>query len=122
MEVTVLPLSIELMKKLREAYQRRSVQVRKIREHMNSSPHPIILCGDFNDTPTSYAYHILSKRLKDSYVKRGSGLGTTYNGNLPNLRIDYVFADPFISILDHDLIHTDLSDHYPISVTLEIQE
>lgn len=114
--------SIGLMQKLKLAYQFRAEQVKLIRKHMDKSPFRIILCGDFNDTPTSFAYNKLSQGLNDTFVKSGSGLGTTYSGKLPNLRIDYIFADPYITILRHDLIRSYISDHFPIASTLEIQE
>jgi endonuclease/exonuclease/phosphatase family metal-dependent hydrolase len=111
-----------LVKKLRRAYLTRSDQAIAVKNHMKESPYPIILCGDFNDTPTSFTYGLLSEGLTDSFKKKGSGFGTTYNGNLPFLRIDYVMTDPGISILKHEVIHTDISDHYPLIVNVEIAD
>ena len=114
--------SKSLLNKLKSGYQKRSVQAKAIKEHMDSSPHPVILCGDFNDTPTSFVYNTLVKGLKDSFRKKGLGFGATYNGKLPFLRIDYVFADPSITFLNHDIIRSDISDHYPLLVSLEIRK
>ena len=108
-----------LVKKLKRAFLTRSYQAKAVKKHMKDSPYPIILCGDFNDTPTSYAYRVLCEGLKDSFKKKGSGFGTTYNGNLPFLRIDYVLTDPKITVLKHEVIHTDISDHYPVLVNVE---
>lgn len=113
--------SKSLLMKLKNAFERRTSQVKLIAEHMQNSPYPIILCGDFNDTPTSYAYYNLSRGLNDTFKEKGSGLGSTYNGNLPFLRIDYIFTDPSIEVLQHDVIHSDISDHFPVAVTLEIK-
>ena len=42
-------------KKLKYSFERRGREVSQIKQHMKSSPYPIIICGDFNDTPVSYA-------------------------------------------------------------------
>ena len=107
-----------LTNKLGNAYIIRAAQARKVKDHMGTSPYPVVLCGDFNDTPTSYAYRVLSDGLNDSFRKKGKGLGATYNGKLPFLRIDYVLADRSFSILGHEVMHTDISDHYPVIVRL----
>lgn len=109
-----------LIKKLNNAFVSRSMQSQKVKAHMDQSPFPIILCGDFNDTPTSFAYKNLSEGLQDSFKKKGNGFGSTYNGILPFLRIDYVFADRSIKILKHEVIRNNLSDHFPICVSLEL--
>ena len=56
------------------------------------------LCGDLNDTPNSYVYGILSEGLTDTFRERGLGIGTTFSGALPFLRIDYVLTDPRIKV------------------------
>lgn len=92
----------------------RSQQVKEIKEEIDNSPYPVIVVGDFNDTPASYTYNKIAGSLNDAFVKKGSGYGDTYNGKLPPMRIDYnLFSDHF-KILDHRIMKPDLSDHYPI--------
>ena len=79
-----------LIKRMGVAFKIRAEQATEIKDHMNDCKIPIILCGDFNDTPISYSYKILSSGLKDSYKEKGFGLETTYTGKLPFLRIDYI--------------------------------
>jgi endonuclease/exonuclease/phosphatase family metal-dependent hydrolase len=74
------------------AFAMRARQAEILREHIAASPHPVIVCGDFNDTPLSYSYRLMSKGLKDSFMEKGWGLGTTYAGALPALRIDYILC------------------------------
>ena len=81
---------------------------------MNTSPYPIILCGDFNDTPTSFTYKQLSKDLNDSFTNSGRGLGSTYNGKIPALKIDYILYSPNLNQVDFETNEVKLSDHYPI--------
>jgi hypothetical protein len=61
-----------------------------------ASPYPVIVCGDFNDTPVSYTYRTIARKLNDSYRKVGRGYSHTYRGFFDMLRIDYIlFSDEF---------------------------
>lgn len=92
----------------------RAVQAREIAAQIEKSPHPVLICGDFNDVPQSYVYRRLAKGRKDSFQYRGKGFATTFNGGIPALRIDYLLAAPDFKILGHQTIHDGYSDHYPI--------
>jgi endonuclease/exonuclease/phosphatase family metal-dependent hydrolase len=110
-----------IISRMRRAYIRRARQTNVIREHIEASPHPVIVCGDFNDTPTSYAYHQIAKNLDDSYREKGNGIGSTYVGMIPFLRIDYVLYDPiYFEALDLKVIKKKYSDHYPVVSTLKL--
>jgi len=105
--------------KVKAAFIKRGKQVEIAKNILKESPFPIIVCGDFNDTPVSYTYHSLTKELKDAFVESGSGFGNTYAGkNFPALRIDYILHDKIFKSINfkRDKIH--LSDHYPISCVL----
>lgn len=73
---------------LRKGFAIRAGQARSVKEHINQSPYPVIVAGDFNDTPVSYSYSKLRKGLHDSFVESGYGAGFTYRGNYPANRID----------------------------------
>ena len=105
---------LSIGKRLKNSFVKRAEQVEAIKTHINKSPYPIILCGDFNDTPSSYAYHQLSKGLKDAFVEKGRGLGRSYNGKFPSLRIDYILCSPELNINSFDTRGVKLSDHYPV--------
>ena len=100
--------------RLKASFSKRAEQVYAIKTHINKSPYPIILCGDFNDTPNSYAYHQLSYGLKDAFTEQGEGFGRTYNGKFPSLRIDYILCSPELNIGDFTTHSKNLSDHFPI--------
>ena len=88
----------EMGSKLKKAFQLRALQVREIRKYINESPYPVIICGDFNDTPVSYSYQKLKGDLNDAFVNSGHGIGRTYIGKLPSFRIDNIFhSDKFDS-------------------------
>ena len=101
--------------KLKNAYKRRSHQVNQLLEDIPHDGRPILLCGDFNDTPLSYTYHQIEKAgFTDSFVVAGRGIGHTYAGKLPLLRIDYVLGNERIQTMKFKRLRYKGSDHYPI--------
>lgn len=82
---------------------------------------PLIIAGDFNDTPASYIYQRLTDSLSDSFVEQGRGFGTTYHGPFPAYRIDYVLHSDGLRPLAYKRIKTNISDHYPIVVTFAFE-
>ncbi|MDE5424344.1 endonuclease/exonuclease/phosphatase family protein [Ancylomarina sp. DW003] len=100
--------------RLSHAFARRAEQALQIKEHVNQAPHETLICGDFNDTPNSYAYHQLSKGMKDAFVEQGKGISTTYSGDFPSFRIDYLLYSEAIDCIKYDRIRKRYSDHYPI--------
>lgn len=105
--------------KLRRAFILRARQVDILKAHLATCRYPVILAGDFNDTPTSYTYHQLTRKLTDSFVESGRGLFMpTYAGNWPSFRIDYILHSDGFRSQAYELFRVDLSDHYPIAVNL----
>lgn len=110
--------SLSILRKLHNAFKTRSMQTRTVINNLEKCPYPCIICGDFNDTPLSYAYHKISHGLKDAYIEAGLGLGNTFSGNLPPIRIDFIIFSPVFQAYDFKVHSLDQSDHYPISVFL----
>ncbi|MBL4655878.1 MAG: hypothetical protein JKY33_08665 [Bacteroidia bacterium] len=79
------------------------------------------MCGDFNDTPSSYAYEQISKHLTDNFDKGNFGLGATYAGELP-IRIDYILNSKSITATKQQIIKEKFSDHYPLVCSFEYPE
>jgi endonuclease/exonuclease/phosphatase family metal-dependent hydrolase len=110
---------LQILRRLKNAFQQRAIQVELVAESVANSPYPVILAGDFNDTPTSYAYRIMTRSLNDAF-KSGKGIGQTYIGVLPGFRIDYILhSDHFVSF-NFVTGKQKYSDHYPISVWLNL--
>ena len=82
---------------------------------------PIVLAGEFNDTPASYIYQQAKELLVDPYVEQGRGFGTTYHGPFPAYRIDYVLHTPDMEALSYKRVNTYISDHYPVVVNLRVK-
>lgn len=110
-----------LARRLRKGFIARSNQVEILLEHIRESPYPVIVCGDLNDIPFSYTYNELAEELTNAFVEAGTGVGATYNGPLPFLRIDNQFYSKELKAYDF-ITHQEmgLSDHYPISAKYEI--
>ncbi len=104
--------------RLKSAYPLRARQVRRLRDSIAASPFPVIVTGDFNDTPVSYTYHQLSKGLTDAFVESGKGLGKTYHGKVPSFRIDYILHDKRFSSCNYRTFHNTLSDHFAVMCTI----
>jgi len=100
--------------KIRQAARLRSKQAEHIGRLVRESPYPVILCGDLNDLPSSYAYWQARVHLQDSYMEGGQLLGNTYAGGFPSFRIDHIFVDPSIEITGHRVIRQHFSDHFPV--------
>lgn len=116
--------SKQLLGKLAAASRKRAPQVRIVAEYVDSvrreSGMSAIVCGDFNDTPVSYAHHVLSGRLTDCYVASGNGPGFSYHRSGMYVRIDNIFCSeewqPYAAKVDREIA---ASDHYPITCWLK---
>lgn len=100
---------------LKKGFVRRALQAEVLKDQVNRSPFPVIVAGDFNDTPVSYSYRKIRKGLNDSFVNSGYGAGFTYKGNYPPNRIDYILYDNSLINSYFEIIKVRYSDHYPIA-------
>ena len=104
----------EILNKYKNSSFRRAEQAALVSDHAQKSGLKTIICGDVNEPPTSYTYSRLCGDYQDSFVKAGSGIGTTYGGKIPMLRIDYIFADENFSVEEFEILKPKFSDHYPV--------
>jgi len=88
------------------------------KKHQQASKYPVLVCGDFNNTPFSYVYHKLSNNLNDAFTEKGNGLGTTYLFDSFPTRIDYILASENLEVIRFENIKTTFSDHYPVGATI----
>jgi len=113
---------LRIINKLNKAYPIRADQAIRISKHIQNSPYPVVVCGDFNDTPISYTYSQFSSILSDSFLECGSGIGVTYAGNVPAGRIDYIFHSPELGSGDFKIQEEAISDHYAIFSNIFIKQ
>ena len=106
--------------KLGENMARRAPQAEAVHDYIVAHrQYPIIVCGDFNDTPISYSRRTIAQGLTDCFVTAGCGFGLSYNQKGFNLRIDHMMCSdhfrPYRCYIDNKM---DASDHYPLICTL----
>ena len=106
-----------LVYRMAHAFIERGKQADLVANHIRNSPHHIILCGDFNDTPTSYSYQTLVADLNDSFTTKGFGVGSTYV-RIPFFRIDNIFYSNLFKAESHTVHPYELSDHFAVSTVL----
>ena len=111
-----------VLSNLKRTYTYRKVQVDILRQQMDSSPHPVILCGDLNDVPNSYTYFKARGPLRDAFVKKGSGFGRTFKFISPTIRIDYILYDPSMKVKQFAKLKYNYSDHYPQVADLSFED
>lgn len=110
-----------IVTKLKDGFLARIDHTKAIVNNLPEKDIPIIICGDFNDTPLSYTYHQMRKAgFEDSFLEVGSGVGRTYCGRLPMLRIDYVWHGNGIVPFTCHTMKKKLSDHYPVVMTFNV--
>jgi len=107
-----------ITKRISETFVEQEEQLVQILEHKAKSKYPVILSGDFNNTPFSYTYRELKRKMKDAFLECGNGIGTTYSFNMYPMRIDYILTSKELDVIKFTTIKETFSDHYPVSATL----
>lgn len=100
--------------KIGKAFKYRAKEVDFLVNHFKKSPFPIFVCGDFNDTPASYAYQQLAKNLDDTYSASTTNIGNTYFWNFPPIRIDNILINNKFKAVYYAVDKLPYSDHYPV--------
>ncbi|MCU0422208.1 MAG: endonuclease/exonuclease/phosphatase family protein [Bacteroidia bacterium] len=108
-----------IISKMKYAYLLRAKQTDSISDFIAQCPYKIIVCGDFNDSPLSYAYRTIKGEMKDAFIEAGSGLGRTYVGRMPSFRIDYIFGHQQFEFYNYYAKAFDFSDHKLVSCMIK---
>lgn len=107
-----------IVNKMKLAFLIRAKQTDAIEMFIDESPYKVIVCGDFNDTPLSYAYKNIKGEMKDAFMEAGSGLGRTYVGAMPSFRIDYIFGHQSFTFYNYYAKAFNFSDHKMVSCSV----
>ncbi len=113
--------SKNIISKIKAGIIKRAAQAAFIKDEINHSPYPIILCGDFNDVPVSFAYETIGKGLQNAFVEKGFGISRTFSSISPTLRIDNIFTDKRFKITQYTSIRKNYSDHFPIIADMQFE-
>lgn len=103
--------------KLRNAFRQRASDAKKLREAINEIPKdvPLIICGDFNDVPSSWAYNMVrGEDMRDAYAETNFGPAFTYNLHAFYFHIDQMLYRGPLEALDMKVGKINTSDHYPL--------
>lgn len=106
--------------KMNDNYRQRAVEADNVAQVVASSPHPVVVCGDFNDPPVSYTYRtIRADKLMDSFVEGGRGTDFTFKGLYNLFRIDYILLEEgHFDVKEYDSFDLGCSDHKAVRVRL----
>lgn len=99
---------------MKDNFEKRADQADSIRALIKASPYPVIVCGDFNDTPASYAYHRIKGDLTDGFRDCGNGYGYTFREIRKLFRIDYIFYSSDLKGIRYFSPDFPWSDHKPV--------
>lgn len=108
--------------KLASAFGRRAVAAGYVRSMLDSIPGDVIVCGDFNDVPASWAYRtVKGTDMHDAYARTGFGPMVTYNDHFFWFHIDQILYRGTLRALRVDKGKLRTSDHYPLTATFAIE-
>jgi endonuclease/exonuclease/phosphatase family metal-dependent hydrolase len=113
--------SKDIAGKIKRSYWLRNQQARILAGYIDKSPYPVIVTGDLDDVPNSFAYFAVKGNLQDAFLKKGAGFGRTIKVISPTLRIDYLFADKKFRVGQYTRPKVPYSDHYPVIVDLKFR-
>lgn len=112
---TLGEVAMNIQTRLGAAYKIREAQAKIIRSLLDKQESDVtIVCGDFNDTPISYAYYTIKGDMVDSYASTGFGQGITYHENMFWFRIDFIMHSLGLQSYNCTVDKIKYSDHYPV--------
>jgi endonuclease/exonuclease/phosphatase family metal-dependent hydrolase len=104
-----------IISSLKKGFEMHAKEIKSVEKLIDESPYPVILCGDFNETPYGNAYGSIRDRLKNAFEEAGNGFGFTLNRSPRLVRIDNQFCSENIKVLDFKTFReAKESDHFPI--------
>ena len=100
--------------KLRRAFISHAQEAEIVRSLIDNSPSNVIVCGDFNEAPSSYCYRtIRGNDFRDSFQDCGCGFTYTFNANRMYFKIDHILYRGDMEAVDWHREKVPDSDHYP---------
>lgn len=114
-----------MLRSLGKGYKGRARQANMIKDFVSEQKDgrdlPVIICGDFNDTPISYCYRTMRGDLHDAWQEAGTGSGVTYNQHHFWFRIDHVLLSSHFKAIDIRVLDQyKYSDHYPVLTKIQL--
>jgi len=98
-------------------------------ENAAQESHPLIIMGDFNSSDQTADYRLMARELTDVYGQVGIGFGNTFPHtsisakDFPLIRIDFAFTSHHWQAQSANVVQLPhRSDHYPLQVTVALDE
>ncbi|WP_432829548.1 endonuclease/exonuclease/phosphatase family protein [Dactylosporangium sp. CA-092794] len=99
----------------------RPAQAALLKQHLDEVPDPLLFAGDLNENSGGAAWRMIADGLTDA---AGPDERPTFPSTAPRDRLDAIFVDPRITVLQYTVIDTPAtraaSDHLPIVADLEL--
>jgi endonuclease/exonuclease/phosphatase (EEP) superfamily protein YafD len=106
--------------KLESGFQTHARQARALRAMLDEDSGDVLVVGDMNDTPGSYAYRtICGEDLRDAWAETGFGPIYTYHEHYMYVKIDHILYRGDIKPLWCRRVKAGESDHYPVVALFE---
>jgi endonuclease/exonuclease/phosphatase (EEP) superfamily protein YafD len=107
-----------LYDKLGRAFDRHAEEAEIVRALIDKGPSNVIVCGDFNEAPSSYCYRtIRGDDFRDSFQDCGCGFAYTFNANRMYFKIDHILYRGDMEAVDWRRDKIADSDHLPQMAT-----
>ncbi|WP_349875861.1 endonuclease/exonuclease/phosphatase family protein [Micromonospora sp. HUAS YX12] len=100
----------------------RPAQAAAFKRELAASTLPVVAGADINEGPDGPAWQTLAEGLTDTALAADRADRHTYSCADPRRRIDALFVDPRITVVDYDVVDTPAarraSDHFPVLADL----
>lgn len=96
-------------------------QSQKLKKHLNTFNHPVVLVGDFNLLPHTRSLAIVAggmRNLIEDYAITSTRSKLYTKHEKPVLFADYIFTTPEIEIKDFKVLQDVVSDHLPLMLEI----
>ena len=111
--------SQKFLNRITDVIKKQEVQMAEFEKIDENNLHPSIICTDLNNNAFSKIYNGIKNNRIDAFSIAGSGLGGTYNLAYFPFRIDFIFFDPRMDIINFNTHSVNLSDHNPVTAVLK---
>lgn len=125
--------ALNVYERLLIGYAYRAAEAQVIANSLSDCPHPLIICGDFNDFSGSRVLETIQRcrrnntheahrdRLRDAWWSRGQGFGFTFADQHLRLRIDHLLYSKEFVVEAVSVPKVKYSDHRPLVTDLRFE-
>ena len=106
--------------KLDVGFRSHARQAKAMRELLDETPGDVLVMGDMNDTPGSFAYRtVCGEDLRDAWADTGFGPIYTFHDHHMYVKIDHILYRGDMKVLSCRCDKKGESDHYPLVAVIE---